>query len=492
MPDPFDPARTLNAAIAAHKAGRLAEAETGYAALIDRDSGHADAHHLLGVVRAQSGVPAAAEHAIRRALRLKTTPDYLSSLGNVLKQQGRFDEAVAAFRQAIALRPDFAQAHYNLANTLKEQDRLDEAVTAFQQAIRTQPRYADAYANLGNTFQALGRLDDALAAYRQTQALVPDHAGAHFGEALVLLLTGNYPLGWEKYRWRWRQPLAEQTRHRQPAWDGAPLADQTILLSCEQGYGDSVQFIRYAEAVKSLGGTVLLDCQPPLAPLFSSLGSIDQILERGQHRMDIRADVQAPLLDLPGLLWQRVGFAPETSPYLHADPSRVACWRDWLATDPTWSTLAPKIGLAWRGSPAHSNDRNRSLNPSLLQPLVAAFPNTCFVSLQKAPHIGDRDVFALLSNMVDKTERLNDFADTAALVSQLDLVITVDTAVAHLAGALGRPTWILLPLVPDWRWLLDRSNSPWYPSVRLFRQNRRGDWTTALQAVTSALRALAT
>lgn len=477
------PTPTLADAIALHQSGRLAEAAVAYARLLADAPHHADAHHLLGVVRSQKGDASGAEASIRQALHLKAAPEYLSSLGNVLKQQGRLDEAVAAFRQALGANPRFAQAHYNLANTLKALDRLEESVSAYLEAIRLSPGYADAHANLGNAFQALGRFQDALVRYREAQRLHPNHANAQFSEALVLLLTGAFEAGWPKYRWRWHQAGAERPPHRQPLWDGRPLAGRTILLHCEQGFGDSLQMARYTRSVKRSGGAVLLECQPALHRLFIGLDGVDHVHVRGENPSDLDADVQAPLLDLPGLLWQDAGFAADAIPYLSVPPDRLDAWRARLAP----LGPAPRIGLVWRGNPSHTNDRNRSLPPALLRRLVEAFPTPTFVNLQLGLCPDERALFDALPNFRDPTAAIADFADTAALISLLDLVITVDTAVAHLAGALGRPAWVLLPYVPDWRWLLDRTDSPWYPSLRLFRQPQRGAWPAVLDAVAAAL-----
>ncbi len=439
----------LRQAITLHRNGELAQAEPLYARVLAHDPSNPDATHLLGVLRFQQGRPAEALGLVAAALRMKPdSPGILSNHGLVLEALGRFDEAVAAYDRAIA----------------------------------RQPADAEILANRGNALFRLGRYEEALASYRSGLAHDPENAEIHWSIGLIDLLRGALPEGWDGYEWRWRRrefPDRERTFDA-PLWRGeSSLAGKTILLHAEQGLGDTIQFVRYVPRVARLGARVVLEVQGALAPLLAQVPGVARLVPRGATLPPF--DCHCPLLSLPLAFKTELRSIPADVPYLSAPPSRVAGWRSRLPAG-----AGPRAGLVWAGNPQHGNDRNRSLPLAALAPLLDV-PGITFVSLQKDLGQGDRATLRVHPEIVECGSRLADFADTAAVISLLDLVVTVDTAVAHLAGAMGRPVWILLPDVPDWRWLLDRPDSPWYPTARLFRQPRRGDWESALSAAAAAL-----
>ncbi|MBF8271754.1 MAG: glycosyl transferase family 9 [Magnetococcales bacterium] len=395
--------------------------------------------------------------------------DAFYNLGRVLVMRGDLELALVHYQTALTLRPGFAPACYNLGNALVELGRLDEAEGCYRQAIAARSDYAEAWYNLGNTFRELGRLDAAMEAYGQALLSRPGFAEAYFGMGVIWLLRGDFVQGWPLYEWRWKKRDFPPHEHHQPLWDGGPMAGGTLLLHCEQGFGDSIQFVRFLPLVKekSAARTVLF-CPQPLHRLFTTMAGIDHWVTSWEQIPP--SDYQVPLLSLPYVLGSRTTFATAGLPYLAPDSQGVARFRESLA-----KLQGFKVGIAWRGSPAHKNDRRRSMDPRFLVPLFD-IDDCHFIGLQKGAPKADQDFLLERGNYSDWSGMLDDFADTAALMAHLDLVIAVDTSVIHLAGALGRPAWLLLPYVPDWRWLLDGDESPWYPSVHLFRQSLRGDW----------------
>jgi len=328
----------------------------------------------------------------------------------------------------------------------------------------------------------MGRIDEAIAACRQAIALNPDYAEFHFNLALSLLTSGDFQQGWEEYEWRWKcKEFPSPARDfAQPQWDGCPLEGRTLLLHTEQGHGDALQFIRYFPLVEQRGGKILIECYAELQRLFRTTAGRCQVVVRGQPLPAF--DLHSPLLSLPRVFGTNLANIPNTVPYLRADPEDAGRWQRRLADD---SALV-KVGLAWAGRPTHTNDRNRSIKLARLAPL-GQLPGVRFFSLQKGEVAAEAKTPPPGMELVDWTEELKDFAETAALIANLDLVVAVDTAVVHLAGAMGKPVWVLLPFGSDWRWLLERQDSPWYPSMRLFRQSRIGDWDSVIARVVEAL-----
>jgi tetratricopeptide (TPR) repeat protein len=533
--------------LAFHQAGRLADAEKIYNKVLAIQPDHFDCLHFLGVIFHQRGKYAEAVRQIDCALKrepknafalnnrgnallalkrfdealasydralaeladypdalcnraaalhelaryeealascdrsIATRPDYAeahSNRGNTLKELKRPEAALASCDRALALLPDFAEAHLNRGNSLHELRRFDEALASYDRAIALRPDYAEALTNRGVTLQNLKRFDEALASYERAIALRPDYAEAHYSEAMCRLLIGDFGRGWEKHEWRWQ---SKQLKHAKrnfspPLWLGSnEIAGKTILLHAEQGFGDTIQFCRYAPLIAERAGRVILEVQSPLRALLSDLPAVAQILSAGEQLPD--ADFHCPLLSLP----LAVGTIASETPYLRASDASVMRWNDRLGPG-----TRPRIGLAWAGSPTHKNDHNRSIALGSFLPSIADVEAT-FVSLQRDMRAGDSAVLQGRTDILHFGDELKDFADTAALISNLDLIISVDTSVVHLAGALGKPVWVLLPFIPDWRWLLDREDSPWYPTVRLFRQDDSCGWDNVIASIHAAL-----
>jgi tetratricopeptide (TPR) repeat protein len=507
-PNDFDAHNALGIALGRQK--KWAEAEMSFRHLIRVSPERSDGYNNLGVTLVEQGKLEEAEACYRGALRLNpNSAESLNNLGNALRGQGKLADAEVSFQNAIRLSPNYAEAHHNLGLVLKEQGRLDDAHAAYRRAIELRPTYAEAFNNLGNVLNAQqrfaeaeacyrrvlqlnpgnaeahsnlgvlltdeGRLDEAAEHYAEAIRIDPNYASAHYNFGIHLLLRGDFALGWSEYEWRWkvRKVPPYGRPFQQPLWDGSPLDGRTILLHTEQGLGDSIQFVRFASLAKSRGATVVVECQPPLVTLFSRASGVDHALPEGSALP--RFDVQAPLMTLPHVLRTSVATIPAPVPYLTADPDQVAFWRS------TWAPLAGlKVGIVWRGNPRHKNDRNRSVPLTAFAPL-ASVAGVHLVSLQKGPAREEIAPFKAQHPLLEWDDRADrgdgSFLDTAAVVTALDLVISVDTAAVHLAGALGVPVWCALPAIPDWRWLLGRDDSPWYPTLRLFRQTRPGDWT---------------
>jgi tetratricopeptide (TPR) repeat protein len=403
--------------------------------------------------------------------------------GLILHELKRYDEALTSYERALALRSDFSEALNNRGNTLRCLNRYDEALESLGQALRLRPDYVEAFVNSGLVLQDLGRCDEALESFSQALVHRPDSAEAHCGASLCRLSRGDFIAGWEEYEWRWRNPKAEAVRpFLEPLWLGTEeLAGRTILLWAEQGFGDTLQFCRYAKYVADAGGAVVLEVQPALKSLLSCLEGTTRVIAHGEALPAF--DCHCPLLSLPLAFKTTLTSIPGGVPYLTSDIRQMRAWQDGLA-----GMKRPRIGLAWSGDPRHPNDRNRSMRLSDLQPLFAV--DAAYIAVQKDMHEADMRLLAACPDIRHFGNQLQDFADTAAIISCLDLVITVDTSIAHLAGAMGKPVWVLLSSNPDWRWMQGREDSPWYPTARLFRQSDPGDWRGVVEHVKMSLSAL--
>jgi hypothetical protein len=376
---------------------------------------------------------------------------------------------------------ELPEVYNNLGATLNDSLRYAEAVEALQDAVRRKPDFVPAYANLGYAYL---QMNDPVAAVRSLERavmLAPEYFDAHWLLSHAYLLAGRMAEGWREYEWRWKK--VDSTLYPAlalPRWDGTALEGKAILLFTEQGYGDAIQCIRYAPAVAALGGSLIVECQPELVRLFRSVEGIDQVIPRGSRLPHV--DVQSPLMSLPMYFLPSPIDAVSRVPYLRVEPETIAEWEAKLGSQSTGF----RAGLAWAGNPRHRNDINRSIDPELLG-ILGSVEGVTYFSLQK-----ERDVaVSLQPSLRDLSDECHDFHATAALIESLDLVITVDTAVAHLAGALGKPVWTLLPYAPDWRWLLEREDTPWYPGMRLFRQPRAGAWEPVLVRVREELAKMA-
>ena len=425
-----------------------------------------------------------------RALAVR--PNYAEAhfnRGLTLHKLARFDEALASYDRAIAVRPDYAEAFSNRAVALHGLKRFADALASYDRALDVRPDYAEALSNRGVTLHELARFDEALASYDRALALRPDYAEAHFNEALCRLLIGDFDGGFEKNEWRWQTEnlKGEKRSFAQPQWTGSDeIARRTVLLHAEQGFGDTIQFCRYVPRVAARGARVIVEVQRPLQALMSALPGAAQVVARGDPLPDF--DMHCPLLSLPLAFATRLASIPADTPYLFAAESKRNAWRDRLGRHGR-----PRVGLVWAGAPrkwqanAAWIDRQRSIAFDQLAPIFQ-IAECDFYSLQK----GDDALAQLRSSplrqrVIDWTEDLHDFSDTAALLDNLDLVITVDTAVAHLAGALAKPFWLLNRYNTCWRWLLDRDDSPWYPTARLFRQDATRAWDGVIARVRDAL-----
>jgi tetratricopeptide (TPR) repeat protein len=440
------------------------------------------AHYFLGARLRKAGQIELAERSLVEALRLQSnSPEALNELGTLCSAQRRFREAEDLFRRALAVRPNFIEAHNNLGNALRQQNRPAESVAALARALELAPRHAEILNNLGTAEQSRNQLESAIGWFRRSIEVAPDHAEAHVNLGLCLLTLGHLRDGWPEYDHRWRSDLrALRRQFGVPAWTGAEsLRDRVILLHAEQGLGDSIQFLRYVPCVAALGAKVILEIQPELRSLVAGCATVHHLCARGDPLPPF--DFHCPLLDLPRAFGTSIETVPSSVPYLNALPPVLERWQARLA-----SLDRPRIGLVWSGNPKHKNDHNRSLPLELLLTALAGCRGS-FVSLQKEPRSEDLARLRAEARITDLAGEMRDFHDTAAIVSQLDLVLTVDTSMAHLAGAVGCPTWVFLPYCPDWRWLLEREDSPWYPQMRLWRQESPGDWSAPLRRVREAL-----
>jgi tetratricopeptide (TPR) repeat protein len=463
--------------------GRLEAAVACYREALGHRPQFPDALGNLGNALGELGRLDEAVACYREALRLRpNSAETLNNLGNVFKNQGKLQEAESCCREALRLRPGFAEASSNLATVLHEQDRWGEAEACFCEALRFRPGLADAHANLGNLFGEQGRLEEAEGCFHQAIRCQPDHAEAHFHLGLLWLLKGDFQRGWPEAEWRWRTRAYATRSLAGPRWDGTTLEGRTILLQAEQGLGDSIQFIRYAALLKKRGGRVLVQCNGTLRELFARCPGVEQVIAQGEAVPAF--DVCASLLSLPGLLGTTLDRVPAEIPYLAGDPQRVARWKEVL------EKLGGKlrVGIVWQGNPAHRNDRRRSVPLTQFEPLFRV-PGVQIVSMQvgagakQLSEVAKRWPIADLASLFDPSS----FADAAAVLCELDLLVSVDTAIVHLAGALGRPVWVALPFAADWRWLREREDTPWYPTMRLFRQRQSGQWAEVFERMATAL-----
>jgi len=472
----------LQAGVQHQQGGHLEAARSIYQQILQAQPHNVDARQLLGVVAYKMHNAEEAIAHYRLALELNPNyPHVQNNLGAALWKLERAAEAIHHYKKAIALKPDYVDAYNNLGMALMREDRTDEAISAYQQLLSLKPDYAEAHVNLGLAWRERGNLSQAIGHYQQALALQPqkpDFSGtvAHLYLAIAHLLNGDFPRGFVEYEWRWHQKGFSLGHYLHNVWDGSPLEGKTILLRGEQGFGDAMQFIRYLPMVRARKpDRVVVECQQSLVRLFETLEGVDQLVVKGGPLPSL--DLQAPLMSLPRILGTTLETIPCQVPYLCAVESEaVRCLLG--------SELRMKVGIVWAGSTMNNSDRHRSMSLSHFLPLLQ-MDAVSFYSLQKGDRVAD--ITQDIPNLVNLDPHIHDFADTAAIIEQLDLVITVDTAVAHLAGALGKPVWVLLAFAPDWRWMLERPDSPWYPTMRLFRQQKRGDWSFVFAAVKQAL-----
>jgi len=436
----------FNLAVADHQAGRLAEAEAQYRRILADHPDHAGALQLLGVIA---------------------------------HQVGHHEAAIELIRRAIALNPHRADYHANLGAVYSARGQVSEVIACLEQALRLAPNHPNAASNLAGIFKARGQIDQAIECYKKSISQRPQWAEAHWNLGLMLLLKGDFERGLGEYEWRRRVaqfelPFVADRR----TWDGSNLNGGRILLYCEQGLGDTIQFVRYFKAIAQRGGRIIFACQTELRRLLEGQLPVEVWLNPDDPLSQI--DVQCSLLSLPLAFKTTLDSIPTEVPYIRADAELYQQWQSRLAEDGR-----RKIGLVWAGRPDHHNDQNRSIALSELA-MLGNIRGVHWISLQKGGAAMQAKTIKDLP-LTDWTDELNDPADTAALVANLDGVVTVDTFVAHLAGAMGKPIWLLLPFLPDWRWMLNRADSPWYPTIRLFRQVTPRDWKTPVEELSRAL-----
>ena len=531
-----------------HQQGRLADAERVYREVLQQAPNHFDALHLLGVLGLQAGRTEAGVELIGKAIQLNPNswgahnnlgnglrelgrldaalasfdrtialrpdfaeahnnrgvvlqglnrigdarvsfdaaialkPDYAEAYnnrGNARKHEGDREGAIADFDKAIALRPDYAGAHYNRGTVLQELRRFDEALASLDRAIALQPDHAAAYNNRGLVLQELRRPDDAIASYARTIALKPNYAEAYVNQSVSLLQLGRFAQAWPLYEWRKKleQPFGDRS-FVQPLWLGkADISNRTLFVHWEQGLGDTILGARFADLLKARQARVVMSVQQPLYRLFTQMSPDVRIIN--QDQVPAAFDFHCPLMSLPLALGTTLQTIPARQPYLFADESLRNAWHARLP-----AKTKPRIGIVWSGGTKLENAQ-RSIDLSTFASLLSS--DVHWISLQKEVRESDAAALGQLHQIAHYGEQLQDFADTAAIVDQLDLVVSVDTSVAHLAGAMGKQVWILLPYHADWRWLLDRSDSPWYPTARLFRQDGTRSWSSVMTDVRGAL-----
>jgi tetratricopeptide (TPR) repeat protein len=505
----------LHDAAAARRAGALESAREACQAVLDAHADNAAALNLMAEIATDANDADAAAWAQRAisAAPAAAAPRY--TLGRIYEAQGNLDEAEVAYREAIRLAPDHAKAHNNLGCLFHLRGRLDEALACYRRALELDPVLPEANQNfgsivrdpkalehaiagyrgqvaanrhdalafnhLGNTLREAGRYPEALEALGNAVRLDASLAEAHFSRSFVLLLTGNYLDGWREYEWRWRTLAysAPARRFRQPMWDGRHVPGRTLLLHAEQGLGDTLQFARYAPLVAANCDAVVLECQPELKTLMQSVAGIRQVVAQGEALPAF--DFHLPLMSLPAVFRTTLESVPWQGRYVHPPADKV---REWRAV--AGASRRIKVGLAWAGRPEQWDDRKRSLSFAALAPLARA-RNAEFFSLQIGPAAAQAAAPPPGMALRDFTGRIRDFSDTAGLVAALDLVITADTSVAHLGGAMDVPTWVLVAHAPDWRYHLGREDNPWYPRMRLFRQDRDGDWSAPVRRAADEL-----
>ena len=476
-----------------HNMAILLQSQGQYAAAVEKcrravslQPDYAEAYNTMAFSLEKQQRYAEAIENYEQAVRLK--PDFAEAhnhLGVVLNEQGRSAKAIESFRRALQADPDYAEAHNNLGIAMKDQEQFAQAIANFEQALRLDPDFAEAHYNLANSLRDEGRCTEAIDSYRRAIRLRPDYAEAHWNMSLTFLLSGNFTEGWKGYRWRRNADLKILTEHHcsgKPRWDGESFEGKRLFVHCEQGLGDNIQFVRYLPLAKARGGTVAFETLKPLIGLLRDFPGVDHIVEyRPDRKPPVEFDVQASLLDMPNIFGTTPETIPADVPYIGADPAKAEYWRDKLA-GPGF-----KVGIVWAGSPTHGNDRYRSCKLQCFAPLTK-IGGVRLYGLQKGKAAAEMDELAETIPITNLSKEFEDLTDTAAAIENLDLVISVDTSVLHLAGAMGKTTWAILPYAPEWRWMLHRQDSPWYPTMKLFRQEVRGRWDLVFHRVAEELR----
>jgi Tfp pilus assembly protein PilF len=465
------------------KQGRLGDAETHLLNILKARRQDWRVLHLLAEIHlTRSDYVQALEFM---AAAMKANPgstETQCNYGYILQKLERHDDALIYFKRALIAAPNDVSTLLNCGTSLYQLNMLTEALASFDHLLALDPKNVNALYNRANVLCELRRFHESLAAFAATLAQDPAHAGAHWNEGLARLLLGDFAAGWKKYEWRWAESQRQQRRNfAQPLWLGnEPLTGKTILVHAEQGFGDTLQFVRYLPELADQGAKVVLEVQPNLYSLLAGAKGASQVIPKGASLPQF--DVHCPMMSLPLALNTSLDSIPSDIPYLEAPRDRLRLWQERLS-----AKRGSRVALAWAGSATHKRDQARSIPLANLQTLFGNNNAIEWLSVQRDLREGDAEILESHPHVQQLGLELNDFGDAAAVLSLADLVITVDTAVAHLAGALGRPVWVLLPYSPDFRWLLDREDSPWYPSARLFRQPFTGDWDSVITRVQESI-----
>ena len=475
-PDSFE--QSLKLAFEMHNAGRCEEAEALCRVLEKIQPRNSQLLFLLGMVLHKTGQDEEAVLWLSMAVRHR--PDaarIFNGLGCACQGLGDHARAAAAFEKALELQPESADVFYNLGKSCYRLEQVDRATELFHRAVEINPHDANSWNNLGKCLKELNRLDESIAAYGRAVEIMPDYALAHYGRAISLMTAGRLLEGFREYEWRWHSMTPR--KFPQPAWQGENAPGKTLFVHAEQGSGDAIQMVRFIGATRERTGCVILECRPELTTLFQYSKCADVVIPHGAAIPPF--DYFVPLMSLPRVLGITMDTIPARTPYLQAPVHNVL------------STAQPgclKVGLTWAGNPNHHQDAARSIPLQALLPVLQT-PGVAFYNLQQTVPPRDQACLQSLARVIHSDLMFKDFLDTAAVIAEMDLVISVDTAVAHLAGALAKPVWLLVQHSPDWRWFLDRADTPWYPTMQLFRQATRGHWELPVRRVADALRRLA-
>jgi tetratricopeptide (TPR) repeat protein len=460
--------------------GLFNEAIGCYRDAVTMSPGNPGAYYNLGTLFQEKGDLNEAIQNYQKVLQINPHhADTYNCLGSVFQEKQEYDEAIHCYNKAIELNPSFIKALINMANSFLEKEEFDNAVACYKRAIAIDPGFAGAYYNLGLLFHRTKQFNEAVSCYKKTIQLDPDFADAYFSLSLLYLLLGNFQEGWKFFEWRWRLKGAFRRNFSEPLWDGSDISKKRLLLHAEQGFGDTIQFARYIPFVTHYCSDIIVECQQELVSLFGNIEGVNAVIGHGNIIPGF--DVHCPLLRLPLLFNTTPESIPKNVPYLSAGASLKEHWRA-IVQD---TSFLKRVGIVW-SSGQGVIAKKKSIPLNMFLPLLRT-DNSAFYSLQKGEAAKQAEDLPEGIRLIDFTGDLHNFADTAAFIESLDLVITVDTAVAHLAGALGKPVWTLLPFEPIWQWGLDREDSPWYPTMRLFRQPSRGDWASVIVRVRDEL-----
>jgi tetratricopeptide (TPR) repeat protein len=515
-----------NRGVVLQELGRTEEALASYDKAISLNPNSAESYSNRGVVLQELGRTEEALASYEKAISLYfNSPKTHFNRGNALKDLGRFDDALVSYENAIGLNQTWAEAYCNRGNTLQELNQFDQALESFNKAIQFKPDYSEAYSNRGNALQELGRLEESLESYDRAIQISPnlldaysnrglcleklkrldeslesydkaiqistDSADIRWNKSLTLLLSGNYEEGWKEYEWRWDNKFLTGSKNKrsfsQPLLPvGESLKDKTILIYAEQGLGDTIQFSRYISQVAQLGANVIFEVQPALINLLKNLKGVGQIVGKGGSLP--KFDYQCPLMSLPLVFKTKLDTVPNIVPYVFAEKNKIDYWHKKLI-----SARGLKVGLVWNGGfrpeqpKLWSVNNRRNIHVSLISAALSNL-NVNFYSLQKGEPAESeikhrQDELWPNKNFINYSDELHDFSDTAALIDNLDLIISVDTSTAHLAAAMGKPVWLLNRFDSCWRWLIDRDDSPWYSSIKIYRQSKMNDWNSVLDRI---------